>query len=207
MFYATADGHPGLALDPFKAIVSPRPIGWISTVDRTGMHNLAPYSFFAAIASRPPMVLFSSEGWKDTVTAAAETGEFVVNVATFDLKDAVNDSSAPLPRDRSEFPHVGLTPAPCRLVRAPRVLEAAASLECRVTEIFSPRTLDGTECGNQVVIGQVVGVHIAERCLTDGRFDVAKAAVIARCGYSDFALADHLFQMARPKGGGGDAST
>lgn len=200
MFYATADGHPGLPHDPFKAIVAPRPIGWISTVDKTGMHNLAPYSFFSAIASAPPMVLFSSDGWKDTATACAETGEFVVNLATWDLKDAMNASSAPLPRDRSEFPHAGLTPAPCRLVRAPRVLEAAASLECKVVEIFSPKTLDGAAIDNQIVVGQVVGVHIAERCLTDGRFDMAKAGHITRCGYDEYLGIDGIFRMTRPKG-------
>lgn len=200
MFYAVADGHPGLPHDPFKAIVAPRPIGWISTVDRTGMHNLAPYSFFNAIGSKPPMVMFSSEGWKDTATACAETGEFVANLATFDLKDQMNESSAPLPRDRSEFPHVGLTPAPCRLVRAPRVLEAAAALECKVVEIFSPKTIDGGEIDNQIVIGQVIGVHIAERCLVDGRFDITRAGTIARCGWDEFLGIDGVFRMTRPKG-------
>ncbi|MBV5264103.1 flavin reductase family protein [Pinisolibacter aquiterrae] len=200
MFYATAEGHPGLPHDPFKAIVAPRPIGWISTIDETGMHNLAPYSFFSAIASKPPMVLFSSEGWKDTVAACAQTGEFVVNLATYDLKDAMNASSAPLARDRSEFPHAGLTPAPCRLVRAPRVLEAAASLECKVLEIFSPKTLDGEPIENHMVIGQVVGVHIAERCLTDGRFDMVKAGTIARCGWDEYLGMDGVFRMGRPKG-------
>lgn len=200
MFYATADGHPGLPHDPFKAIVAPRPIGWISTVDQTGMHNLAPYSFFNAVSSKPPIVLFSSEGWKDTVAACAETGEFVVNLASFDLRDQMNATSAPLPRDRSEFPHAGLTPAPCRLVRAPRVLEAAASLECRVLEIFSPKTLDGEEVAAQIVVGQVIGVHIAERCLVEGRFDMTRAGTIARCGYDDYLGLDGLFKMSRPKG-------
>jgi flavin reductase (DIM6/NTAB) family NADH-FMN oxidoreductase RutF len=200
MFYAVADGHPGLPHDPFKAIVAPRPIGWISTVDHTGMHNLAPYSYFNAVATKPPMVMFSSDGWKDTVTACAETGEFVVNLASYDLREQMNASSAPLPRDRSEFPHAGLTPAPCRLVRAPRVLEAAASLECRVVEMFSPKTLDGEPITNQIVIGQVVGVHIAERCLVEGRFDLARASPIARCGHDEFLGVDGIFHMGRPKG-------
>ncbi|MCE1236915.1 MAG: flavin reductase family protein [Hyphomicrobiales bacterium] len=199
MFYAVADGHPGLPHDPFKAIVAPRPIGWISTVDRTGMHNLAPYSYFNAVATQPPMVMFSSDGWKDTATACAETGEFVVNLASYDLREAMNASSAPLPRDRSEFPHAGLTPAPCRLVRAPRVLEAAASLECRVVEMFSPKTLEGEPITNQIVIGQVVGVHIAERCLVDGRFDLARASPIARCGHDEYLGVDGIFRMGRPK--------
>lgn len=202
MFYATGERPASLPHDPFKAIVAPRPIGWISTVDQTGMHNLAPYSYFAPVSAKPPMVIFSSDGWKDTVTACAETGEFVVNLATWDLREAMNVSSEPLPRDRSEFPHAGLTPAPCRLVRAPRVLEAAASLECKVLEIFSPRALDGSEIENQMVIGQVVGVHIAERCIVEGRFDITRAGTIARCGYDEFLGIDGVFRMARPLGGG-----
>lgn len=200
MFYATAEGHPGLSHDPFKAIVAPRPIGWISTVDRTGMHNLAPYSFFNAVSSNPPMVLFSSDGWKDTATACAETGEFVVNLASHELREAMNASSAPLPRDRSEFPHAGLTPAPCRLVRAPRVLEAPASLECRVVEIWQPKSLDGVEIDNVLVLGQVVGVHLAERCLIDGHFDITRADPIARCGYDEYLGLAGVFRMGRPQG-------
>lgn len=205
MFYATADGAADFAIDPFKAIVAPRPIGWISTIDAAGAHNLAPYSFFNALGSNPPMVMFSSEGWKDTVTACAETGEFVFNLATWDLREAVNDSSAPLARGRSEFPHVGLTPAPSRLVRAPRILEAAASLECRVVELFSPKSLDGTPIDNIVVIGQVVGVHIRDDCIVDGRFDMVRAGTIARCGYSDFIRVAEVFRLQRPKGGGNGA--
>ncbi len=205
MFYATADGHPGFERDPFKAIVAPRPIGWISTINRAGEHNLAPYSYFNAVSAAPPMVMFSSDGWKDTATAAAETGEFVVNLATWDFRDAVNDSSAPLPRGRSEFPHVGLTPAPSRLVRPPRVLEAAASLECKVVEIVNPKSLAGQPIENQIFIGEVVGVHVRQDCIVDGRFDMLKAGTIARCGYMDFIVAREHFQMQRPKGGGGGA--
>ena len=199
MFWAVEDGHP-LPHDPFKAIVAPRPIGWISTVDRTGMHNLAPYSFFNAVSSAPPMVMFASVGWKDTVTACVETGEFVVNLASDELREQMNATSAPLPRDRSEFPHAGLTPAPCRLVRAPRVLEAAAALECRVLEIFSPKALDGSEIESQIVIGQVVGIHLADRCVVDGRFDITRARPIARCGYDEYLGLDGVFTMGRPKG-------
>ena len=205
MFYAVADGHPGFERDPFKAIVAPRPIGWISTINRKGEHNLAPYSYFNAVSAAPPMVMFSSDGWKDTATAAAETGEFVVNLATWDFRDAVNDSSAPLPRGRSEFPHVGLTPAPSRLVRAPRVLEAAASLECKVLEIVNPKSLSGEPVENQIFIGEVVGVHVRQDCIVDGRFDMVKAGTLARCGYMDFLVTRDLFQMQRPKGGGGGA--
>lgn len=202
MFYVTADGH-GLPHDPFKAIVAPRPIGWISTVDAEGRVNLAPYSFFGAVAGTPPMVFFSSDGWKDSITAATETGEFVVNLATFDLREAMNTTSAPLPRGENEFTFAGLAAAPSRLVRPPRIAEAAAALECRVVERLTPRTIDGAPSNNHMVIGQVVGVHIAERCLVDGLFDMTRAGTIARCGYTDYAVVDELFQMRRPPGAGG----
>ncbi len=205
MFYATADGHPGLTIDPFKAIVAPRPIAWISTVDAEGRVNLAPYSYFNAIAADPPMVLFSSDGWKDTVAACAETREFVVNLATFDLAEALNDCSRPLPRGESEFAHVGLAEAPSRLVRPPRVAAAAAALECRVVEIFNPKTADGRPTGNHVVVGEVVGVHLRDDCMVDGRFDMVRAGTIARCGYSDFVHVTEVFRMTRPKGGGNGA--
>lgn len=205
MFYAVADGLPGLAIDPFKAIVAPRPIAWISTVDASGRVNLAPYSYFNAVSAAPPMVMFSSDGWKDTVAACAETREFVVNLATFDLREAVNDSSAPLPRGSSEFDHVGVTPVASRLVRAPRVAEAAAALECRVVEIVDPKGLDGRSIGNHVVFGEVVGVHMRDDCVIDDRFDMVRAGTLARCGYSDFVHVDEVFRMTRPKGGGNGA--
>ncbi len=202
MFYATAEGH-GLPHDPFKAIVAPRPIGWISTVDANGAVNLAPYSFFGAVAGIPPMVIFSSDGWKDSITAAFETDEFVANLATWDLREAMNLSSAPLPRGESEFGFVGLTPAPSVLVKPPHIAEAAAALECRVVEKLTPRTVDGTPSNNHLVIGQVVGIHIADQCLVDGLFDMTRARTIARCGYMDYVAVDELFQMTRPPGAGG----
>ena len=205
MFYAVAEGHPGLAVDPFKAIVAPRPIAWISTIDAAGRVNLAPYSYFNAVSAAPPMVMFSSDGWKDTVAACAETGEFVVNLATWELREAMNETSAPLPRGTSEFDHVGLEPAPSRLVRPPRVARAAAALECRVSEIVDPKTLDGRPCGNHVVFGEVVGVHLRDDCLVDGRFDMVRAGTLGRCGYSDFVHVDEVFRLARPKGGGNGA--
>ena len=205
MFYAVAEGHAGLAIDPFKALVAPRPIAWISTVDAAGRLNLAPYSWFNAICTSPPMVMFSSDGWKDTVAACAETGEFVVNLASFDLREAMNESSAPLPRGTSEFEHTGLTPLASCLVRPPRVGEAAAALECRVTAIQNPKSLDGRATPNHVVFGEVVGVHIRDDCLVDGRFDMVRAGVVGRCGYSDFVHVTDLFRMSRPKGGGNGA--
>src|ERR687898_726157 len=126
MFYAVSDGH-GLPHDPFKAIVTPRPIGWITAVSRKGEIHLSPYSFFNAVSDNPHMVAFSSDGRKDAVTFVEETGEFVCNLATFDLRDQMNLTSAPLPRGESELDKAGLTAAPSRLVKPPRVAEAPAA--------------------------------------------------------------------------------
>ncbi|MEJ1161129.1 flavin reductase family protein [Prosthecomicrobium sp. N25] len=202
MFYET-DARPAHLLphDPFKAIVAPRPIGWISAVDRAGRVNLSPYSFFNAVGSRPPLVMFSSEGMKDAASFVAETMEFVCNLATWDLRDAMNATSAPLPRGTSEFGIAGLTPAPCRLVKAPRVKEAPVALECKAIEVKALVDLAGRPMGSHMVIGQVVGVHIDEAMIRDGRFDLTLARPIARCGYKDYAVVTELFQMERPPGG------
>lgn len=198
MFYATDDNAHGLPHDPFKAIVAPRPIGWISTRSRDGAVNLAPYSFFAPIGDRPKLVMFSSVGMKDSAAFAIESGEFVANLATRSLAAAVNRSSAPAPRGANEFAIAGLTQAPCRLVAAPRVGESPAALECKVTEWFRPRGLDGLESENVTVIGQVVGIHIDESILRDGLVDMALAAPLARLGYHDYAVTDSVFRMTRP---------
>ncbi|MBL8583047.1 MAG: flavin reductase family protein [Rhizobiaceae bacterium] len=198
MFYETAKGH-GLPHDPLKAIVAPRPIGWISTQSRDGSVNLAPYSFFNAISTHPPLVFFSSEGHKDSPVFAEETGAFVANLVGRDLAEKMNATSIDAPRGTSEFELAGLTPAPSVLVSPPRVAEAAAALECRVTEVLRPKALDGSQAGSIVVIGQVVGVHIADEMLTDGLFDIVKAKTIGRLGYMDYASVDAVFSMRRPR--------
>src|SRR5438132_8734407 len=137
MFYATDVNDHGLPHDPFKAIVAPRPIGWISSISAKGEVNLAPYSYFNGVSSRPPVVCFSSEGRKDSVSFIEETGEFVCNLATWDLRLAMNITSAPFPRGVDELRAAGLTPAPCRLVRPPRVAEAPCAMECRVLQMVS----------------------------------------------------------------------
>lgn len=197
MFYEVKNGH-GLPHDPFKAIVAPRPIGWISSMGKDGSVNLAPYSYFNAIANRPPMVIFSSDGMKDSVSNIAETGEFVANLATWDLRFAMNQTSAPLPRGVDEFVHAGLEKAPSQIVKPPRVAAAPAALECKVLEIVNPTTLAGTKSSNFMVIGEVVAVHIDDAYLTDGMFDMTKARTIARCGYMDYAVVDSLFSITRP---------
>ena len=203
MFYATAErDRTKLPHDPFKAIVAPRPIGWISTRARGGRINLAPYSFFNGFSSAPPIVGFSSEGWKDSASFARESGEFVANLATHGLRHLMNATSAPFPRGDNEFARAGLTMAECRLVAAPRVAESPASLECRVVEIVEIRSLSGVLSGAVLSLGEVVGFHIDERFLLDGRFDTARARSLARCGYQDYATVEEVFAMARPKGAG-----
>lgn len=198
MFYEPSNGH-GLPHDPFKAIVAPRPIGWISTRGRNGALNLAPYSYFNAFCGSPPLVWFSSEGKKDSFTAASETGEFVANLVSADLAEKMNATSIDAPRGVSEFDYAGLTPTPSRLVAAPRVAEAHAALECRVTELIEPKRLDGRPAGVFVCVGEVVGVHIDEAMLADGLFDNVRAGNVARLGYFDFSSVAALFAMRRPK--------
>jgi flavin reductase (DIM6/NTAB) family NADH-FMN oxidoreductase RutF len=203
LFYETGQRDKSLLpRDPFKAIVAPRPIGWISTRSKDGLINLAPYSFFNAFASSPPIVGFSSEGAKDSVAFARDSGEFVVNLATMDLLRQMTETSAPLPRGQSEFAHSGLTMAPCRLVDAPRVAESHAAMECKVIEIVALKNLQNEPIGNYLVLGQVVAFHIDERFIHDGVFDAAAAQSLARCGYLDYAVVDRLFTLARPAGGG-----
>lgn len=199
MFYEVAQGH-GLPHDPFKAIVVPRPIGWISTVDAAGRVNLAPYSFFNAISDNPHMVAFSSDGAKDSLSFLRETGEFVCSLATWDTREAMNVSSAPWPRGESEFARTGLTPAPSRLVRAPRVAESPAALECKLVREVELTPLDGAATFH-LVIGQVVGVHIDDRFLNDGILDTAAMRPIARAGYGDYFVCtpQTRFRMVRPE--------
>ena len=200
-FYEPAAGH-GLSHDPFKAIVGLRPIGWVSTVDAEGRANLAPYSFFNAVADAPPMLAFSSSGWKDSVANCEATRAFVWNLATRPLAERMNESAAPLPHGASEFVRAGLTPAPSRIVAPPRVAESPASLECRVVGIHRLRDLAGAAIDNWLVIGQVVGVHIDRAFLTgDGLFDTFAARPILRAGYrADYAEIGHdaKFRMVRP---------
>lgn len=196
-FYEPRCGH-GLPHDPFKAIVAPRPIGWISTVDAQGRVNLAPYSFFNAISSNPPMVMFSSEGLKHSASNAAATGEFVASLATEPLMHAMNRSSAPVDAGVNEFALAGLTEAPSRLVRPPRVKESPAALECKVVAVQTLTGLDGKVADNYLVLGQVVGVHIDPNLLVDGLFDTAAARPLARCGYRDYAVVAEVFSLDRP---------
>ena len=197
MFYEPRLGH-GLPHDPFKAIIAPRPIGWISTVDAGGRPNLAPYSFFNAVHGRPPMLAFTSETMKHSAGNARATGEFVFNLCSLPLLDAMNTSSGDLPAGVSEFEAAGLEAAPCRIVSAPRVAAAPASLECKVTLSMQLTDIEGVPLAGWIIIGQVVGVHIADEFIRDGRFDTASAQPVARCGYRDYAAVTELFEALRP---------
>jgi flavin reductase (DIM6/NTAB) family NADH-FMN oxidoreductase RutF len=200
-FYEPSTGH-GLPHDPFKAIVAPRPIGWISTLSASGIPNLAPYSFFNAVCDTPPIIAFSSSGPKDSLTNAEATGEFVWNMATRALAEAMNASSAPVPPETDEFTLAGLETAPSRIVTPPRVLASPASLECRLLQVVKLHDLDGQPAAYQLVIGQVVGVHINRTFLRDGLFDTGAAHPIMRAGYRDEyveATPETIFRMMRPE--------
>ena len=198
-FYEPHLGHR-LPHDPFKAIIAPRPIGWISTIDAIGRANLAPYSFFNALGDNPPVIGFSSYGRKDTQANVEETGEFVYNLATRDLAEQMNRSSAGLPHEQSEFEFAGLAMAPSQIVKPPRVATTPAALECKVLQIIPIDDLQGRRSPNTLILGQVVGVHIDPAFLTDdGLFDMTRARTIARCGYAqDYAEISELFAMPRP---------
>jgi flavin reductase (DIM6/NTAB) family NADH-FMN oxidoreductase RutF len=200
LFYRTDTNDHGLPHSPFKAIVAPRPIGWISAMSRKGEMNLSPYSYFNAVGDRPPVVLFSSEGMKDAASFVEETGEFVCNFVSYELREKMNLTSAPLPRGENEMAFAGLTPAPSVLVKAPRVAEAPAALECKLLEIVRLKSIEGRALNNHLVIGQVVGVHIDERFIRNGRFDTLAARPVMRMGYHDYAVGTEGFTMVRPGG-------
>jgi flavin reductase (DIM6/NTAB) family NADH-FMN oxidoreductase RutF len=198
MFYDTAKNNHGLPRNPFKAIVAPRPIGWITSMSAKGEINLAPYSFFNAVSDNPPIVLFSSEGPKDSLVFVEETKEFVCNLATFDLRAAVVDTSEDLPRGVNEMEKSGLAAAPSRLVRPPRVAASPCALECRLLQVIHLVDLEGQPSSRYVVFGQVVGVHIDDRFIKNGRLDTAAMRPIARCGYADYSVVNEVFAMRRP---------
>ncbi|MDR6901920.1 flavin reductase family protein [Rhizobium miluonense] len=199
MFYTTDTNRHGLAHDPFKAIVAPRPIGWIGSKGRDRSLNLSPYSFFNAVSDRPKLVMFSSAGRKDSVRNVEETGVFTANLVSRHIVEKMNHSSIAVPYGVNEFELAGLTARPGELVDAPYVAEAFAVLECRVTEILQPKGLNGETSENIMVIGQVVGIHIDETIIREGRLDMALARPIARMGYMDYSEGSEVFEMMRPK--------
>lgn len=199
MFYNAETKNHGLPHDPFKAIVTPRPIGWISSQDEQGRHNLAPYSFFNAVSDTPPIVMFSSDGMKDSAKNAKNTGVFACNVATYALRDAMNASSAPLKHGVSEFEKANLTPVSCNLINAPMIKEAGIVLECQTLEVKPLVDRNGKEADYTMVLGQVLGVHIADEFIVDGLLDITAVEPIARLGYKDYAVINEVFQLTRPR--------
>jgi flavin reductase (DIM6/NTAB) family NADH-FMN oxidoreductase RutF len=190
MFYRPADGH-GLPHSPFSAIVSPRPIAWVSTRAGAG-DNLAPYSFFNAVGYNPPKVMFSGD-LRDSVTNARDSGVFAVNIVEAAALAVMNETSARFPRGTDEFAAAGVAKAECHAIDCPRVADAPATLECRVIQIVD---LPGND---HMVIGEVVGIHLRDDCLVDGRFDVLRFNPAARLGYHDYTIVRDVVELRRPE--------
>lgn len=203
MFYEPHKRNHGLSHDPFKAIVAPRPIGWISSMSAKGEVNLAPYSFFNGVSSVPPIIMFSSEGRKDSLTFIEETREFVCNLATWELRQQMNTTSGPFPRGIDEMKEAGLEPAPSILVKPPRVKASPCAMECQLLQTVRLNDIHGEPTEQHVVFGQVVGVHIDERFIRDGLLDTAAMRPIARAGYGDYFVStpETKFSLRRPARG------
>ncbi len=199
MFYKPEDGH-GLPHNPFNAIVTPRPIGWISTRGADGSDNLAPYSFFNAVAYVPPQVMFASTSakpdrgdTKDSIANIRESGVFCVNIVEYAMRDVMNQSSGAWDREVDEFVDAKIEKAACETINCARVAQAPASLECKLTQIVQ---LPGA--ANFVAFGEVTGVHMRDDCLVDGLFDVTRFNPLTRLGYMDYSVIREVFRMPRP---------
>lgn len=199
MFYEPRRRNHGLPHDPFKSLIAPRPIGWISTVSAKGEVNLAPYSFFNAVSVNPAIVGFASDGMKDSATFAQETGEFVCNIVTLADTAAMSQSSAPYPRGVNEFEKAGLEMEPSTLVKPPRVKGIAASFECKVTSIQNLAGIDGVPGPYFLVLGEVVGVYIDAKFIKDGMIDSKAMNHLARLGYMEYAAVQGVFSLNRPR--------
>jgi flavin reductase (DIM6/NTAB) family NADH-FMN oxidoreductase RutF len=197
MFYDAVRNDHGFAVDPLKALVA-RPIGWLSTQSLDGVANLAPYSFFNIVSERPHYVAIGSSGFKDSLRNIKATGEFAVNVATFPLREAMNLSSAVVPPHVDEFALAGLSKAQCQFIKAPRVAESPASLECRLHQIMELPDDEG-RVANWLIIGRIIGVHIDDRYITDGRVNSGAMQMITRLGYAEYATVDDVWRMRRPE--------
>jgi flavin reductase (DIM6/NTAB) family NADH-FMN oxidoreductase RutF len=198
MYYDPRTEPHGLAHSPVNALVAPRPIGWITTVSKAGGVNLAPYSFFNLVSGYPPFVIFSSGPRKDSQTNAEETGEFVYNMATWDLREVMNASSADFGSSESEPEKLGLEMLPSRQVKPPRVARSPVHFECRYMKTVELVGSDGKKNRSSVVIGEVVGIHIDDALITDGMVDITKARPIARLGYMDYSVVNEVFEIMRP---------
>lgn len=198
MYYDPRRNDHGLSHNPMTALVVPRPIGWISTVSRLGVVNLAPYSFFNVISGAPPFIMFASKPRKDSQRNAEETGEFVANMATYNLREAVNASSAEFGPAISEPERIGLEMAPCREVKPPRVKRSPVALECKYFKTVELISADGTRNTSSVILGEVVGIHIDDSVIVNGHIDVTRMQPLARLGYMDYCAVNELFAIQRP---------
>jgi flavin reductase (DIM6/NTAB) family NADH-FMN oxidoreductase RutF len=200
MYYDALVNDHGLRHDPFKALIAPRPIGWVSTVSRTGTLNLAPYSFFAAVAEKPAYVIFSATGPKDSRRNAEETGEFVCSVASYDLRQKLNLTSARVAPEIDEFALAGVQWEPSRFVKPPRVRDSPAALECRYWRTIELPRHGESGVAHAVVFGLVVGIYIDDAYITDGKVDTAAMRPISRLGYRDYSLVtpETVFTMDKP---------
>ena len=201
MFYEPKDGH-GLAFNPFKAIVSPRPIAWVSTLSEEGVPNLAPFSFFNGVSDVPPIVMFSCAPPspslnKDTRANCLNTKEFVIHVVAHEMRDAMNVSSSGFPPDVDEFEAAGLTKAPSSLIKPPRIADAPVAMECKLHDSLSLPGPDG-QSGYTVIYGEVIGIHIADAALKEGKLDVTTYNPLARLGYQDYSTVFETFSLVRP---------
>ncbi len=196
MFYDAIRNDHGLEIDPVKAIVAPRPIGWISTMSTDGVANLAPYSFFNIVAELPHYVVFGSSGYKHSLANIEANHEFAVNLVTHDLRDAMNRTSGHYPAHTDEFVVAGVTKAPCEFIRPPRVAECLAALECKLHQIL-PLPDDQGRVDDWLVIGRVLGVHIADSMIQNGRVNTGAMRLVARMGYSEYITADAPWRLRR----------
>jgi flavin reductase (DIM6/NTAB) family NADH-FMN oxidoreductase RutF len=199
MFYDVKKKNHNLPHDPFKAIVAPRPIGWISTLAANGDFNLAPYSFFNAVSDNPHIVMFSSVGWKDSATNAKQTGEFVCNYVGEINETQMNATSVHAPSNINEAEYVGIELVKSTMVKPPRVKDVWAALECKVSQLIEPHDANGDASGNIIVFGEVVGIHIRDEAIVNGQFDIEVTKPVSRGGYLDFGRSGEKFQMARPQ--------
>lgn len=199
MFYTPAKKDHGFKYSPLKAIVAPRPIGWISTISKSGISNIAPYSFFNAICDSPDMVCFSSNGMKDSVLNAKDTGEFVCNYVSQALCEAMRHTSVDAPHEISEFDLANIETEESNVVAPFRVKGTPAALECKLVEIINLKAASGERTTNHLVIGEVVSVYIDDNYITNDRFDILKAKPVTRLGYLDYQRGGEVFEMKRQK--------
>ncbi len=198
MFYDAVRNDHGFANDPFKALVAPRPVGWISTLSETGTANLAPYSYFNAFSQGPHYVAFGSGDYKDTIRNVEATREFAVNLVSFALRQDMNRSSAGVASHVDEFELAGIEKAPCQFIKVPRVAKSPACLECRLHQIMELPDDEG-QVANWLVVGRVIGIHIDDQFIESGRVNTAAMNLVARLGYSEYATVTEAWRMRRPE--------